>query len=183
MKNWKESRKYGLLFSVALVCLTLLAAVQVSAFDGQKPDGREPGHPCCCDRAASCHGAGGWQGEMRHHKLHRILMAFKKLDLTEGQKSEIHEIWISMKKDMIRKRADLKIAQMELHGQLHQDMVDMHAVELQVKKIEGLKTDMKLNAIKSWEEIKSKLTPDQRKHLADLIRDSRKCHDQRHHEG
>lgn len=182
MKNWKESRRYGLIFSVALVCLTLLAAVQVSAFDGQKhEDGKETGHQRCCDRAASCHGSGKWQD---HHTHRRIWSAFKKLDLTDGQISAIHDIRISMKKDMIIKRAVLKIAKMELHSQLHQDKVDMNAVESQVKKIEGLKTDMKLDAIKSWVEIKSKLTPDQRKHLAEIIRDSRKSHDhQQHHEG
>ena len=183
MKNWKESRKYGLLFSVALVCLTLLAAVQVSAFEGQKPDGKETDQAGCCDRAASCHGAGKWHEGMHHHKLYRIRMAFKKLDLTDGQKAAIHEIRISLKKDMIRKRADLKIAQMDLHDQLHKDMVDMNAVESQVKKIEGLKTDMKLTAIKSWVAIKSQLTPDQRNKLIELLRDSRKSQEHMHHEG
>jgi len=177
MKNLKKSRRYGLFFSVALV-MTLLAAVPVSAFEGQRPDGKESG-----DGAASCHGGGRWHEGMRHHTLYRIRMAFKKLDLTEGQKTAIHEIRISLKKDMIRKRADLKIAQLELRSELRKDAVDMNAVESQVKKIEGLKTDMKLTLIKSWEEIKSKLTPDQRKHLTELLRESGKSHDHLRHEG
>ena len=168
----------------SMVCLTLLAAVQVFAFDVQKSDnGKEIVPTRCCDRAASCHGVGKWQAGMHHHKQHRIWSVFKKLDLTDSQKSTIREIRLSMKKDMIKRRADLKIAQIELRGQLQKDNVDMNAVESQVKKIEGLKTTMKLNSIKSREEIKSKLTPDQRKHLIDLIQDSQQLHDQLHHEG
>ncbi len=185
MKNLSKSQKYGLSIIVVLVSLTLLASIQAFAFEAQKPGdgGRDADHPRCCDRAMSCHGAGKWQAGMHHHKQHRIWSALKKLDLTDGQKSAFQEIRMSMKKDMIRKRADLKIAQMELHEQLHKDTVDMNVVESQVKKIEGLKAAMILNAIKSREEIKSKLTPDQRKHLVDLIQDSHQSPDRLHQEG
>ncbi|HUL00130.1 MAG TPA: hypothetical protein VLX29_04665, partial [Nitrospirota bacterium] len=76
----------------------------------------------------------------------------------------------------IQKRADIKIARIDLREQLHKDSVDMGAVEAQVKKIEGLKTAMIINAIKAREEIKSKLTPDQLKKLTELMQKSHRDH-------
>jgi Spy/CpxP family protein refolding chaperone len=108
--------------------------------------------------------------EDRGHWMHNSMWhALKRLDLTETQKASIHQIRISMMKDMIQKRADLKIAKLELREQLRKDSVEMSAVESQVKKLEGLKTAMMLNVIKAREEIKSTLTPDQRKKLSELM--------------
>jgi Spy/CpxP family protein refolding chaperone len=70
---------------------------------------------------------------------------------------------------MIRKKADLKIARLELRELLHKEPVDMNAVEAQAKKTEGLRTAMLLDAIKAREEVKSKLTPEQRKKLRELF--------------
>ena len=81
---------------------------------------------------------------------------------------------------MIQKRADIKIAKIELRERLHKDSVDMSAVESQVKKIEGLKTAMMLDAIKVHEEIKAKLTPDQRKKLTELMHKSHRDHHDMH---
>ena len=176
MRKWNELQKSSLYFIVTLMCLMFLTAVQVSAFDMQKPeDGKLPGHP---GGTTPCQGVGKWQAGMRHHKQHRFRLALKKLNLTDDQKNVIQELRISMKKDMIKKRADLQIAQIELHGQLHKDIVDMKAVESQLKKVEGIKTSMKLNAIKTREEIKSKLTPDQQKKLVDLMENPQQsyCH-------
>jgi len=67
------------------------------------------------------------------------------------------------------KRADLKIAELVLREQLHNEPVAMKTVESQVKTIEGLKAAMLLNAIKAREEVRSILTPGQRKKLAELM--------------
>jgi len=93
----------------------------------------------------------------------------KQIDLTETQKTAIHEIRLSLKKNMIMKRADLKIAELVLREQLHNEPVAMKTVESQVKTIEGLKAAMLLNAIKAREEVRSILTPGQRKKLAELM--------------
>jgi Spy/CpxP family protein refolding chaperone len=72
---------------------------------------------------------------------------------------------------------------MEFHEYLRKDSVDMSEVESQVKKIEGFKTAMMLNAIKAREEIKSKLTPDQRKKFIELMRDAHQGHLHGHQAG
>jgi len=85
-----------------------------------------------------------------------------------------------MVKNMIRKKADLRIARVELRELLHKEPVDMTAVESQVKKMENLRSSVILDNIKARQEIKSKLTPDQRKKLKELIRNSKR-HESRMH--
>jgi Spy/CpxP family protein refolding chaperone len=52
---------------------------------------------------------------------------------------------------------------------LHKDSVDLQAVEAKLKQIESLKTDLHLSMIKAREEIKAKLTPEQRKKLKSMM--------------
>jgi Spy/CpxP family protein refolding chaperone len=103
-----------------------------------------------------------------------------KLDLDATQKKEIREIRSSMLKNMIQKKADLRIAKLDLRELLHKEPVDMAAVESQVKKMENLRTSMILDTIKARQDMKSKLTPDQLKRLKELIRNS-KQHKSRMH--
>jgi Spy/CpxP family protein refolding chaperone len=85
------------------------------------------------------------------------------LGLDEKQKEAIKDINSRMVKSTIRKRADLEIARIELRDILDKDIVDLNVVEPQLKKIESLITDIHLMHIKAAEEIKAKLTPEQRK--------------------
>ncbi len=110
----------------------------------------------------------GW-GEERSHMHRRLWHALREIDLTDSQKTSIHQIRISLMKDMIQKRADLQIARLELREQLRKDAVDMAAVEAKVKKLAMMKTDIILNGIKAQEKIKASLTPEQRKKLAELM--------------
>jgi len=96
--------------------------------------------------------------------------ALKQLNLTDAQKTAIHDIRVTLKKRMIEEGADLRIAKIELREQLRKDSVEMSAVEAQLKKVENIRTAMKLDAIKARMEIKNKLTPDQRKKLAELMK-------------
>ena len=123
------------------------------------------------------------EGRDAGHHGRRLWHALRQLDLTAAQKAAIHDINIALRKDEIKKRAELKIAAMEFREYLRKDSVDMSVVESQVKKIEGFKTAMMLNAIKAREEIKSKLTPDQRKKFVELMRDAHQDHLQGHRAG
>lgn len=168
MVNLYKRMKYRSLVVVCLVCLSLLAAAQVLA--AEKGDQAEH-HKKWSEEGHHCHGeAKGGMSEHRmagrHQRIWRLLM---KLDLDEAQRTAIREIRTSTAKAMIRKKADLKIARLELRELLHKEPVDMNAVEAQAKKTEGLRTAMLLDAIKAREEVKSKLTPEQRKKLKELI--------------
>ncbi len=70
---------------------------------------------------------------------------------------------------MIKKKADEHIAEIELRDLLDLDNVDMKAVETKLKQIASLKTETQLSMIKALEEVKSKLTLEQRKKLKEKL--------------
>ncbi len=85
------------------------------------------------------------------------------LGLDEKQKEAIKEINSKVMKSTIRKRADIEITRIELKDILDRETVDLSAAEAAVKKTETLMAEIHLMHIKAMEEIKSKLTPEQRK--------------------
>jgi len=156
MTNLSKSRIYQLFLAACVLCLSFAMATQALAAEkGKRGYGDK-----------KCYG----QHYGRHHQMWHLLM---KLDLNDKQKKEIWEIRSSMVKNMIRQKADLRIARVELRELLHKEPVDMTAVESQVKKMENLRSSMILDNIKARQEIKSKLTPDQIKRLKELIRNSK----------
>src|SRR5512146_764937 len=92
----------------------------------------------------------------------------KDLGLDEKQKADIKEIREKVVKETIRKKADERIARIELRDLLVRDSVDMPAVQAKLKQIEALKTDIRLAHIEAREQIKAKLTPEQRKKFIEL---------------
>jgi Spy/CpxP family protein refolding chaperone len=118
----------------------------------------------------------GMMGEMgmkgMHHRIWRHIMA---LDLDQKQKAEIRTIKTDLMKDMIRKKADLRIAMLELGELVQADKVDMKDVEAKVKQIEGLKASMLLAGIQATETVKSKLTDEQKKKLDEMTEGPMRC--------
>ncbi len=112
------------------------------------------------------HGPSGRMMEAEHH-LARFLEG---LALDEQQKKVIGEIRSGIKKDTIRRMADISIARIELRDLILQDPLDMKAVEAKVRQLGSLRTEMHLSHLKALENIKTKLTPEQRKKLADMIK-------------
>ncbi len=100
------------------------------------------------------------------HPMWRYLMDF---GLDDKQKSEVKEIKSRVIKEMIKKRADEHIAHIELRDLLDKDPVDMKAIEAKLKQIETVKTGMHLSLIRVREEVKSKLTPEQRKKFKETL--------------
>jgi protein CpxP len=184
MINVIQVRMYGFLLAAGFLCLSLIAGAQVYAAGKGYPDAfKGDGDPVqhCDGPGAHQWSDGGRPGA--GHCGQRMWRALKQLDLTDAQKTAIHDISVALKKDEIKKRADLKIASVEFREYLSKDSVDMGAVESQIKKIEGFKTAMMLKAIKAREEIKSKLTPDQRKKFIELMRDAHQGRQHGHRAG
>ena len=134
-----------------IVAVVSVLALAVLAYGEMDDPGMGPGMMGDC-------GMGGQMMEAEHH-MSKHLMG---LDLDEQQKTLIGEIKSRMMKDNIRRTADMRIAQIELRDLLRQDPVDMKAVEAKVKQLEMMKTEMRLSHIKAMEDIKTKLTPEQR---------------------
>jgi Spy/CpxP family protein refolding chaperone len=91
------------------------------------------------------------------------------LGLNDMQKEEISAIRTAAIKEVIRKRAAVQIARLELKELLSKGPVDMKAVEAKVRQIEGLRTDILLTLINMREEVKSKLTPEQLKKMKEMM--------------
>jgi Spy/CpxP family protein refolding chaperone len=109
--------------------------------------------------------AGGRMMEFDDH----LGLYLEALALDEQQQRAIGEIRSRLKKETIRKMADISIARIELKEHLLQDPPDMKAFETKVKQLESLRTDMYLNYIRALEDIKNKLTSKQRKKLMNMI--------------
>jgi len=138
----------------------------------------EPGAPS----DHTCGGCAEWMPlppPMRHDPMDRIELmpmfghpVWKEilgLGLDEKQKDAIKEIKRRAIKELIKKKADEQIAEIELRDLLDQDNVDMKAVETKLKQIAASKTDTHLSMIKTLDEVKSKLTPEQKKKLKEKL--------------
>jgi Spy/CpxP family protein refolding chaperone len=135
---------------VAAVSIVALAALAYGDMGGH---GMGSGMMCGC----------GMDGQMMGTEH------LKSLSLDEQQKTLIGEIKSRMMKETIRRTADMRIVQIELKDLLSQDPVDMKAVEAKVKQLEMMRTEMHLSHIKAIEDIRTKLTPEQRKKLREMI--------------
>jgi Spy/CpxP family protein refolding chaperone len=94
---------------------------------------------------------------------HRMWRGLRDLGLDEKQKEAIKEIKSKSMKDTIKRRADIQVARVEMKEILDRDVVDMGAAEAKLKQISSMMTEMRLSHIKTMEEVKAKLTPEQRK--------------------
>ena len=111
------------------------------------------------------HGMGGMMmGD--DHPMWKHLMG---LGLDEKQKEALKALHSKTMKDMTKRKADLQIAVIELKDLLDKDPVDMKAVEAAAKKSGSLRTEMFLAHIRAHEEMKSILTPEQRKKFKEMM--------------
>ena len=112
---------------------------------------------------------GGMMGGDMMGAEHPLWKSLHELGLDEKQKEAAKRITRKTMKEVIKKRADMQIARLELRDALDEVSVVMKAVESKLKTIESLETDIHLSHIKAIEEIKSILTPDQRKKLKEMM--------------
>jgi len=157
---------------IVIAALALNANAQMrGCMDG--PGGGMPGGKMECMEHQGMdmmHGMGGMQGcGMMMDDDHPMLKHIMALGLDEKQKEAFRALRSKTMKDMIKKRADRQIAGVELRDLLGKDVVDMKAVEASVKKSESLRTEMFLAHIRAHEEMKSILTPEQRKRLKEMM--------------
>jgi Spy/CpxP family protein refolding chaperone len=123
-------------------------------FQDQSPSSMMPSMPCPMEQMKG----------MREFR-HPFMMHIESLKLGEKQREALREIENSVSKELIRKRADEQIAEIELRELLDKDTVDLKAVETKLKQIAVIKTETQLIVIKSMESMKAKLTSEQREML------------------
>ena len=107
-------------------------------------------------------GMGMWDGA---HAMHVI----SALGLDDNQSTEVKAILLKLQKEMIQKRADIQVAEIELKEILEKDPVDVKVAETKVKQIASLKTEAAMMHIQGIEDVKAKLTPEQKKKLSEMM--------------
>jgi Spy/CpxP family protein refolding chaperone len=127
--------------------------------------------------AAMCDGCGAMGRHEMGHRMpgmgmsgeHGLPAVIASLGLDDKQKEDIESIHLRCRKEAIRKRAAVAVAQLDLKEILGKEPVDIGAAEAKIKEIEGIKADLEILHIRSIEEIKTKLTPEQKKKFTSLV--------------
>jgi len=115
---------------------------------------------------------GGWQRHMRHGDFRRgrsvigvALRHRQELSLTPQQVDTLKKLGMDSRRAAIRAAADRRVAQLDLMSLRQTDPVDMGRVEAKVREIERLGADSRLAAIRTDEQAKAQLTPEQREKM------------------
>jgi len=85
------------------------------------------------------------------------------------QKAKADAIHSDFRKKAVRAAADVKVAHIELHELLAADPVNLDKVRAKVNELVQKKTDMMMLGIRSLEDFKKVLNPDQKKMLKDML--------------
>ena len=162
---------FGVIFITALVSN---AQAQMCGCMGGKDDGIQTGSMMMGgmghQNMVMMHGMGNMQGSgMMMGDGNPMWKHLMSLGLDDKQKDALKSLRTKMIREMAKRMADKQVAGIELQDLLDKDSVDMKSVEASMKKSESLKTDMLLARIKAREEMKSILTPDQRKRLKEMM--------------
>ncbi len=108
-------------------------------------------------------------GDMMEDMMHKCHEHAKEIGLTEDQIAKITPIHREMEKKVIRYKADLKIAEIDLKEIMEVKDFDLEKANAQVKKIEDIKTAQHLEMLKSMKEIRSILTDEQYKKMKEMM--------------
>jgi len=159
--------KKVLLITVSLILAAGTAAHADTAMHGKKESkGMDPEKALDRGMMGCCMEDG--------HPMMAMLMS---LGLDDEQKESIRSIHMNIKKEHIRGRAAVDVAQIELKEILMKDPVDLKAAEAKLSQIETLKTELHFSHIKTHEEVKAVLTPEQRKKFNAMMAEMGGCMD------
>lgn len=118
---------------------------------------------------------GGWPRYMRHGHFRRgrsvigfALRHPQDLNLTPQQVDTLKKLGMDSRRAAIRAAADQRVARLDLMSLRQSDPVDMGKVEAKVREIERLRGDSRIAAIRTDEQAKAQLTPEQREKLKTL---------------
>jgi Spy/CpxP family protein refolding chaperone len=164
----------GALAALALAATLAIGAVLVTPDpeippadagpDGAVVQDRDPGDAGPGDRPE-----GGMRErgslERRRMMMERMHGMARQLDLSREQRDKIEAIRDRQQRQMIRQRADLATARLDLKRLLREERIDRVAVNRQIDALARLRADMAKARIGTMLEIRDVLTPDQRQKM------------------
>ena len=98
---------------------------------------------------------------MLHHRA--------ELGLTADQVGRLETLRADFTREAIRRGADIRIAELDLATLLEQDPVDLAKVEAKVRESAQLRADLRLARLRTVEQGKALLTPEQRTRLQAML--------------
>ena len=134
---------------------------------GQRPEG--PGGQ---------HGHHGWHRRAKAHRFSLSGLALrhqKELALTPAQVDSLRKLGTDARRDAIKQQADRRLAELELRTLMAPDSADpnkprdLARIETKVREIEKLRADGRVAQIRSLEQSRQVLTPEQREKLRTLL--------------
>jgi len=97
-----------------------------------------------------------------------LLKAADKLELTDAQITKLNSLKSDLQKFAVQKNADIKVAKIELSELLGAEGFDSRKIKSQISKIESLQSDLRLEFLKTIEQSRGLLTPEQTNTLRGL---------------
>ena len=124
------------------------------------------------------HGHHGWQRRAKAHRFSLSGLALrhqKDLALSPAQVDSLRKLGTDAQRDAIKRQADRRLAELDLRTMMAPDPADpnkprdLARIETKVREIEKLRADGRLAQIRSLEQSRQVLTPEQREKLRTLL--------------
>jgi hypothetical protein len=113
------------------------------------------------------------EGTLVERPLISIMLHYRHdLELSPQQVHDLEELRDRYLREGVRYDADLRIAEMELERLLKADLVDLEQVKVKLQEIEHLKTEIRFSRIRTIEQGKELLSPEQYEKLQSLLGES-----------
>ena len=119
------------------------------------------GHPY------SRHGYGRHMGphQSASHFIQHILKFKQAMAITDEQESQLQSINTNFKKTKIKMKAEVELANIDLHELLRNDQASLSEIESKLNKVHALKADLIMASVKAKRDAKSVLSDEQRQRM------------------
>jgi Spy/CpxP family protein refolding chaperone len=115
--------------------------------------------------------------EGKFFKTIRLIYLYQdELKVSDEQLDQIKELKLALKKDLIRKKADIEVIKADIHSLLYEDEVDVAAVNRFIDQKYEIKKAKSKMIVESYANLKKVLTKEQMDKLRQIVRDQKKMH-------
>jgi len=155
---------------------------------GDSPHGKSSGYGGHHNKGISGHGGGhtgmGHGGKRSTHPgthqgatefIDHILKFKDGMSVTDEQEQQLRDVRTNYKKDRIKIKANVQLANIDLHELLRDDKSSLGDIERNIKNVYGLKADLNMASIKAKRDAKAVLSKEQQSRM-DTIHERIKAH-------
>lgn len=100
-----------------------------------------------------------------------ILHLADELDLSQGQREELDEIFTSHRKEIIRQKAEIELVKVDLHKLMRQEEPNLDEVESQIRNIANMQATIKFSQFAVRVNVRNVLTEEQKTALKKIRQD------------